>query len=146
MRRLRSKGKSGKQSKRLSNPTCVFLLEFNKSVIKLESNRLVSVTGEKMKTITDVSEMKPYCTETGVENTYYNPVTKNWFEVDECSYCGKTVFAPNSVTANKPPPNAIITIVEPDEELVYSNELFGAVCEVCEAEGEEIAIREMEEA
>ena len=49
MRRLKLKGKSGKQSERLSNPTCVFLLEFNKSVIKLEANRLVSVTGEKMK-------------------------------------------------------------------------------------------------
>ena len=43
----RSKGKSGKQSKRLSNPTCVSLLEFNKSVIKLESNRLVGVRRQK---------------------------------------------------------------------------------------------------
>ena len=49
MRRLRSKGKSGKQSDRLSNLQRVSLLEFNISVIKLETNRLVSVTGEKMK-------------------------------------------------------------------------------------------------
>jgi len=47
MRRLRSKGKSGKQSDRLSNPTCVFLLEFNKFVIKLETNRLIGVRRKK---------------------------------------------------------------------------------------------------
>ena len=46
---MRSKGKSEKQLGRLSNLQRVSLLEFNKSVIKLESNRLVGVTGEKMK-------------------------------------------------------------------------------------------------
>ena len=47
MRRLRLKGKSGKQSEKLSNPTCVFLLEFNKFVIKLEANRLIGVRRQK---------------------------------------------------------------------------------------------------
>ena len=47
MRRLRSKGKSGKQSKRLLDPTCVSLLEFNKFVIKLEANRLIGVRRQK---------------------------------------------------------------------------------------------------
>jgi hypothetical protein len=47
MRRLKLKGKSGKQSERLLDPTCVSLLEFNKSVIKLESNRLIGVRRKK---------------------------------------------------------------------------------------------------
>ena len=93
-----------------------------------------------MKTITDVSEMKPYCTETGVENTYYNPVTKNWFEVEECECCEKIVFGGWAVWANKQPPNTIMTVIEPDEEQVYSEELGGCVCETCGNEAIEGAV------
>tara|TARA_R100001086_G_scaffold57406_1_gene26102 strand:+ start:2607 stop:2831 length:225 start_codon:yes stop_codon:yes gene_type:complete len=57
MRRLKSKGKSGKQSKRLSNPTCVFLLEFNKFVIKLEANRLIGVRRKKYENSSQLAEM-----------------------------------------------------------------------------------------
>ena len=63
--------------------------------------------------------------------SYYNTETKCWFEAEECECCEKIVLGPNAVTANKQPPNTIATTIELYEELVYSDELGGCVCETC---------------
>ena len=60
--------------------------------------------------------------------SYYNIETK------------KIVLGPNAVTANKQPPNTIMTVIEPDEEQVYSEELGGCVCETCGNEAIEGAV------
>ena len=73
---------------------------------------------------TDIEELE-------VGKSYYNLETKCWFEAEECECCEKIVLGPNAVTANKQPPNTIMTVIEPDEELVYSDELGGCVCETC---------------
>ena len=50
------------------------------------------------------------------------------------------MFGGWAVWANKQPPNTIMTVIEPDEEQVYSEELGGCVCETCGNEAIEGAV------